>query len=100
MVAGTLSQPAGGDLEFVQTTDLECCVEPGSFSIGADGTLTFEGESVFELADIIANHQAQHEPIRLLPDRNLPAIELLRTIQDLRGKGAEKVLILTEHAPT
>ena len=36
--------------------------------------------------------------VRLMPDRNLPAAELLRISAQLRAAGAEKILISTERA--
>ncbi|MEM1380714.1 MAG: biopolymer transporter ExbD [Pseudomonadota bacterium] len=95
MVAGTLSQPAG-DVQFVETEDLECCVDPDALAISADGELTFRGDPIASLDVFLASDAATLARIRLLPDQNLPATELLRIVGELKAAGAENIVVLTE----
>ena len=39
-----------------------------------------------------------HDTVRLLPDRALPARRLVELTRELRGAGAERVMLVTERA--
>ncbi|MGB0904863.1 MAG: biopolymer transporter ExbD, partial [Mangrovicoccus sp.] len=65
----------------------------------ADGRLSFRGQPS-ETAAAYAQLQAEGlaEPARILPDRDAPAQGLLKLAQELRGLGAERIVILTKQA--
>ena len=97
MVAGTLSGPLGESIEFVETRGLDCCAPPDALAISADGALTYKGAALETVDDFFDQHGEAGAPVKLLPDRNLPAQDLLRLVRSLREQGAEHVVIMTEN---
>ncbi|MEM9840074.1 MAG: biopolymer transporter ExbD [Pseudomonadota bacterium] len=95
MVAGTLSQPAG-DVQFVQTTGLECCSEVDALAVTVDGQLQYKGENVSSPAVFVDQLDDPEAVVQLLPDRDLPATDLLRLVGELRKAGASRVVVMTE----
>jgi len=65
-------------------------------SVSADGTVRFRGETLDGFADYVASLETEARVARVLPDRALPAAELLSIVEQLRAAGAERVVILTE----
>ncbi|MEQ3746132.1 MAG: biopolymer transporter ExbD [Henriciella sp.] len=96
MVAGSLSgnRPAG--IEFVQAQGLDCCSEHDALDILADGTLVNQGTTLASLDQFIAEIESLDATIRLRPDRNYPASELLKRMDALQAAGATHIVILTE----
>lgn len=96
MVAGSLSgnRPAG--IEFVQAQGLDCCSEHDALDILADGTLVNQGTTLASLDQFIAEIETLDTTIRLRPDRNYPASELLKRVEALQAAGATHIVILTE----
>ncbi len=97
MVAGTLARPLENDLRLVRTADLEGRAPPDALVIRADGTMTYRGEPVTRAADYMQSIGSAGRPeIRLVPDRELPASQLVRIARDLRTLGAGRIMIVTE----
>ena len=99
MVAGSLSQQTDGALTFVQTTGLECCVEPDAIAVSPEGALSYKGAALASAADYLEIQGGETVAARLMPDRDLPAHRLLDIIRELQSSGAGQVIILTESAP-
>ena len=97
MVTGTLSRPPDGSLQFVQSSTVDCCVEPNAMAIASDGRLSFRGLEIASPERYLEALADPDEPARLLPDRNLPARDLLEIVKALKGAGAEKIVVLTEN---
>ncbi len=99
LVAGTLSRPLDGELDLVRTADLEGALPPDTLVVHADGRLSFRGEDIASVDDfLVTQSDEQRKTIRLVPDRDLPAEELVRLARELRGSGAESVMVVTERA--
>lgn len=97
MVAGTIAPPLDNDLTLVRADDLEGRAPPDALVIRADGTLSFRGEPVASAtAHAEGLPEEEREAIRLVPDRDLPASDLVAIAAELRGAGAERVLVVTE----
>ncbi|WP_138936174.1 ExbD/TolR family protein [Roseovarius arcticus] len=97
MVAGTLAQPIDRDLRLVRTADLEGRPPPDALVIRADGTMIYRGEPVTKAEDYMQGIGGTASPeIRLVPDRDLPASQLVRIARELRALGAGRVMIVTE----
>lgn len=97
MVAGTIAAPLDPSLSLVRTADLEGRAPPDALVIDADGALSYRGEAVASAAAHARSLPAEARgAIRVVPDRDLPAAELVRVATELRGAGAERVLIVTE----
>ena len=99
MVTGTLSRQGGGGLKFIQTTGLECCSEPDALAISSTGMMSYQGSAVASPADYLRVRDGNTRVAKLLPDRDLPAHQLLRIVKELQLSGAEQVIVLTENSP-
>lgn len=97
MVAGTLAQPLDSALFLVQTSTLEGRSPPDALVIRADGTITYRGQEVPNaIAYFDGLPEEDRKTVRLVPDRALPAQSLVKIAKELRGAGAEKIMIVTE----
>lgn len=93
MIAGALTPPLDSEVSLVETADLDGRSPPDAAVIRADGTLILRGAEVSPDAVVAA---ATEGDVRLIPDRALPATDLMRHVNDLRVAGAEAVWIITE----
>ncbi len=100
MVTGTLTQYDDQGIQFVRSSQLECCTEPNALVISRDGILSFEGKTVSSPIDYLKAIEGKETSARLMPDRDLPAKDLLQIVQQLRSAGAGRVVILTETVAT
>lgn len=98
MVAGSLSGRTDSSVEFVRTSTLDCCVPPDALVVLADGQMTHRGVPVLNAEDYLAQAPGSALVARIVPDRRLPAKDLLVIIKTLRGAGARQVIVLTEHS--
>lgn len=97
MVAGTLAQPLDKDLTLVDTSELEGRPPPDGLVMHADGRMSYRGEPVASANTFLAQQdEAAREAVRIVPDRDLPAAELVTLARQLRIAGAGRVLIVTE----
>ncbi|MEQ9259798.1 MAG: biopolymer transporter ExbD [Roseovarius sp.] len=97
MVAGTLAKPLDSDLSLVRTAELEGRAPPDALVIHADGRLSYRNEAQASAsAYVAALPEEERKTIRLVPDRDLPAETLVGIARELRGQGAERVLVVTE----
>ncbi|MEL7396713.1 MAG: biopolymer transporter ExbD [Pseudomonadota bacterium] len=99
LVAGTLSRPLDGDLDLVRTADLEGALPPDTLVVHPDGRMTYRGETIGGVDAFLAQRSnEERKTVRLVPDRALPALELVRLARELRGAGAESVMVVTQRA--
>lgn len=99
MVAGTLAQPLDKDLTLVSTAELAGSAPPDALVVHADGKLSYRGEQLASVLSYLEAMQGpENSPVRLVPDRDLPALSLVALARDLRAAGAKSVLIVTERA--
>ncbi len=96
MVSSTLSRPSSSDIALVTTEGLECCAGPNVLQVEAQGALFMDARPVSG-PEVYLNSLPDGAPARIVPDRRLPARDLLRLVSTLRGLGAEEVLIVTEN---
>jgi biopolymer transport protein ExbD len=97
MVAGTLAAPMDAGLSLVRTANLEGRAPPDALVIRADGTLMYRGTEITSPAAYLPRREDKAMPeIRLVPDRDLPARDLVRIARELRSAGASRVMIVTE----
>lgn len=99
MVTGTLAQTLDKDLELVRTQDLEGRAPPDALVIHEDGRMSFRGETLESVEAYFAARGEESEEsrhVRLVPDRALPAQDLVNLAGKLRAKGAEQVMLVTE----
>ncbi|MBT0958564.1 biopolymer transporter ExbD [Alphaproteobacteria bacterium KMM 3653] len=97
MVAGTLAQPLDPALRLVQTEGLEGRAPPDALVVHADGRLGFRGDAPADAEAFVAGlSEEERAVVRLVPDRALPALELVALTRALRAAGAQKVMLVTE----
>ena len=96
LIAGTLAEPIDNDLTLVTTSDLDPSAPPQGLVVHADGRVEAAGQAVTDFAAYVADQHSN--VIRLIPDRALPAKDLLQIGADLRSAGAASVVIATERA--
>ncbi|QKV20380.1 ExbD/TolR family protein [Oricola thermophila] len=99
LIAGTLSPPLDRDVTLVKAADLQGREPPDALVIHADGTISYRGEPV-EPADALSVAGETLEQgdtvVRLVPDRDLPAVRLVEIGNALRDAGASRVFIVAE----
>ena len=97
LVAGTLAVPLDGDLTLVRTAELERTAPGDALVVHADGRMSFRGQDIGAPSDYLARLDAENrERVRIVPDAELPAIELVAIGRALRRAGAGSVVIVTE----
>lgn len=95
MIAGTIAPPLDGKIALVDTKVLEGRKPPDAAVIRPDGSMSFRGVAI-DAAGYVAAVQNLNGSVRIVPDRNLPAKDLVRLIRALRAAGAGAVWIVTE----
>jgi len=99
MVAGTMAQPLDRSLDLARTADLEGRAPPDALVVHPDGRLVYRGADQLDAAAYLERlPEAQRDVIRLVPDRALPAADLVALTRDLRAAGAQRVILVTERA--
>lgn len=97
LVAGTIARPLDPGLALVRTVDLEGAPPPDALVLHPDGRLSFNGDAVAsESAFLAALPDSARDPVRVMPDRDLPARRLVAVAGALRAAGAGRILIVTE----
>ena len=61
-----------------------------------DGTIKFDGDNIKNLQIFVSGNHIGKD-IRIVPDRNLPANELVKITKELKNFGAKRVFIVTEN---
>lgn len=99
LVAGTLAQPLDGELNLVETANLEGREPPDAIVIREDGVIRYGGAVLVDVAGFAAGLGSEElERIKVIPDRALDASRLVEISRDLRAAGAGSVVIVTERA--
>ena len=99
MVAGTLAAPLDKETSLIKTDDLEGTAPPDALVIAADGKMTLRGDQVADAAEMLARlTEEERTVVRLVPDRDVPAMELMAIASRLQAAGAGKVMIVTERS--
>ena len=96
MVAGTLAPSMERDVELVETAALEGRAPPDALVIAADGQLRYRGTVLTSASAYLDRPDSRDRAVvRLMPDRALPAADLLRIGAELRAAGADRIVIAT-----
>ena len=97
LVAGTLAQPLDGDLQLIETSDLDGREPPDALVLHADGRLSYRGQTQTDVPAFLAGWQSDDlSAVRVVPDRNADAKRLVDVSRALRAAGAQEVVIVTE----
>ena len=98
MVTGSLASPPSGGLDYVESDHDNCCAPPDALAIGANGEMTYGGQRIDSAAQYMATI-GEDAPVRILPDKALPAADLLHLVTALQDAGAQRVILMTENVP-
>ncbi|MFS4437975.1 ExbD/TolR family protein [Paracoccaceae bacterium GXU_MW_L88] len=98
LLAGTLAKPVAGDISLIETANIEGSPPPDTLVVHPDGRLVYEGEDVSLDRFVTAQQDKENIVWRMLPDRDLPAQELVRISGELQAAGAESVVLVTERS--
>lgn len=97
LVAGTIAQPIDPSMRLVRTDDLAQSPPPNAIVVTAQGELSFRGQSVADVAAVLELMSEDDLRVaRIVPDRDLPARDLISLGAALRAGGADSVVIVTE----
>lgn len=91
LIAGSIAPSLDDRLELVDTRNLEGRAPPDVAVVLPDGSLQYRGSPT--TAEEIA--RGDKKP-RIVPDRNLPAAQLIALTRALKSFGATEVWIVTE----
>lgn len=99
MIAGTLAVPLDSDLKLIDTNGLEGREPPDTLVVHADGHLSLRGATVEDATAFLATLSKEDlEIVRIVPDRALPAKQLVALGNALRRGGAGRVMLVSEKA--
>lgn len=96
MVAGTISPRLSGDISLIDASDPAARTPPDAAVILPDGRMMFEGAEVTAEAYASLRLAEGNTEIRIVPDRDLRATDLIDLVDRLRAAGATDVWIVTE----
>ena len=99
IVAAQIAPPLDGDVRLVSTAELENREPPDALVIMPDGLMKYRGALVTPAHYVTIKQESAPndlKAIRLVPDRELPAVKLIDIGRQLRGLGAEKIMLVTE----
>lgn len=95
LIAGTVAPPLDPDLRLADTSGLEGREPPDALILLEDGSLTFRGRPS-DPETFMSAHGP--EPVRIVPDRDVPAPRLIEVAGMLRRLGAPSIYVVTEQA--
>lgn len=98
LVAAAIAPPLDRGVALVEADRLEGRAPPDAAVIRADGRLIYRGAEITSESYLAArlSEESGSVALRLVPDRNLPAAQLVSIAGDLRRAGAEEIWIVTE----
>lgn len=96
LVAGTLAQPLAPELTLVRAWDLAAQPPEDALVINAAGELFYRGIPLPDIDAYVSEHVGDRSALRIVPDRDLPARQLVQIGNQLRAAGAERVILVTE----
>ena len=97
MIAGTLAPTLDPDIKLISASDLEGREPPDTLVIHADGRMSLRGNLITTTIEFYTTLPTEaRETVRIVPDRALPATDLVRIAAELRAAGAERVVVISE----
>jgi biopolymer transport protein ExbD len=99
IVAAQIAPPLDGEVKLVSTESLENRQPPDALVVMPDGLMKYRGALVTPAHYFTIKQESAPDDIReirLVPDRELPAAKLIDIGRELRGLGAEKIMLVTE----
>jgi biopolymer transport protein ExbD len=102
LVAGTLAPPLDSAISLIETEEAERAAPPDALAVAGDGTLRYRGTET-TLEAYLAEERPEASPeeetaMKLVVDKNLPAVDLMTLTGELRALGVESLTVVTERA--
>lgn len=94
LIAGKVAQPVDRDVQLVDADSVAARVPDDALVVRADGTLVWRGLAT-TLDDFAAAQPDETGALRILPDRNLPARDLIAVAAALRAQTGQDVRLVT-----
>ncbi|WP_071795173.1 ExbD/TolR family protein [Natronohydrobacter thiooxidans] len=94
LIAGSLAPRPDSDVALVSLTEIKTEPPSDALVMLADGSLRHAGETLTREDALVRFGDTAH--VRLLPDRDAPAGELVALAQTLRAAGVAELVIVTE----
>ncbi|PRX33691.1 biopolymer transport protein ExbD [Meinhardsimonia xiamenensis] len=96
LVAGQIAAPVEPDLRLVRVEGAENAPPGDVLVVHADGRLSHRGRPVASAAaHLAALPEIERQRVRLMPDRELPALRLVAIARELTRAGAGTVVIVS-----
>jgi biopolymer transport protein ExbD len=92
LVAGQVARPVDRDVDLVDTALAAARVPDDALVLRADGTTLWQGDAVTPEGFAVAQPNG---PLRVLPDRNVPARDLIALAGALRAATGREVRLIT-----
>ena len=98
LVAAVIAPPLDREVSLVEAERLKGRAPPDAAVIRADGMLIYRGAEITSEAYLAAriSEETDEAALRLVPDRDLPARDLVDVAAELRAAGASEIWIVTE----
>ena len=97
MIAGPLAPPLDPELSLIKAQDLEGRAPPDTLVIREDGTMWLRDVELTSASAFLDRVPGDDRSVvRIVPDRDLPALKLMAISDELRAGGAERVLLISE----
>ena len=103
LIAGTLAPSADRQVEMVSLSEDDPAAPPDMLFIREDGSLSWRGEALGDatqaaafLAQAAGGLPGEEKVLRVAPDRNLPAVRLIETLEALKAADMAKVVLVTK----
>lgn len=94
LIAGQVAQPVDRDVQLVDADSVAARVPDDALVVRADGMLVWRGLAT-TLDDFAAAQPDETGALRILPDRNLPARDLIAVAAALRAQTGQDVRLVT-----
>ncbi|MEO0401721.1 MAG: biopolymer transporter ExbD [Pseudomonadota bacterium] len=99
MVSGTLAPSLDPDMRLVDTRDMQGHAPADALVMHRDGRMSYRGATIADASAFWAQIAPEdRDVVRIVPDRDLPAVALVRLGRHLRDAGAGRVVIVTQRA--
>ena len=102
LIAGTLAPSPDRQVEMVSLAQEDPATPPDMLFIRKDGTLSWGGKELSDaaeaavlLAGTAGDGSQEGRPFRVAPDRELPAVMLIETLEALKAAGVARVVLVT-----
>lgn len=99
LVAGQIAAPIDRDVQLVGADMTSARMPDDALVLHADGTTTWRGAATDPESFAAAQAETDsNAPLRILPDREVPARDLVALALALRAAGAQDVRLVTERS--